>query len=76
MGSPTARTQVRRLRERGVYERDAIEAILDEAPICHLGFVHDGQPFVIPTIHARAGDVLYVHGSPASRMLKTLAAGC
>ena len=75
MGSTSARTQVRRLKERGVYERDAIEAILDEGPICHLGFVHDGQPFVIPTIHARAGDVLYIHGSPASRMLKTLAGG-
>ena len=72
---PTARTEVRRLRERGVYDREAIEAILDEALICHLGFVHDDHPFVIPTIHARAGDTLYVHGSPASRMLKTLATG-
>jgi nitroimidazol reductase NimA-like FMN-containing flavoprotein (pyridoxamine 5'-phosphate oxidase superfamily) len=73
--APTARTTVRRLRERGVYERDAIEAILDEALICHLGFVHQGQPFVIPTIHARSGDTVFVHGSPASRMLKTMADG-
>ena len=60
-------TRVRRHPERGVYERDAIAAILDEALICHVGFVHDGHPYVIPTIHARSGDVLYLHGSPASR---------
>ena len=71
----TARTRVRRHPERGVYERAAIEAILDEALFCHVGFVDDGQPFVIPTIHARAGDVLYLHGSPASRLLRELAGG-
>ena len=73
--APTPRTTVRRLRERGVYDRDAIDAILDEALICHLGFVHDGQPFVIPTIHARSGNTVFVHGSPASRMLKTMSDG-
>lgn len=73
--APTTRTQVRRLRERGVYDRPAIDAILDEALICHLGFVHDGHPFVIPTIHARKDDVIFVHGSPASRMLQTMSEG-
>ncbi len=68
-------TRVRRHPERGVYERPAIDAILDEALFCHVGFVIDEQPYVIPMIHARAGDVLYLHGSPASRMLRTLAKG-
>ena len=71
----TDRMRVRRHPERGVYERGPIDAILDEALICHVGFVVEGQPFVIPTIHARAGDVLYLHGSPASRMLRTLRDG-
>jgi nitroimidazol reductase NimA-like FMN-containing flavoprotein (pyridoxamine 5'-phosphate oxidase superfamily) len=70
-----ASTRVRRHPERGAYDRETIAAILDEAFVCHLGFVHDGRPFVIPTIHARSGDVLYLHGSPASRMLRTLADG-
>jgi nitroimidazol reductase NimA-like FMN-containing flavoprotein (pyridoxamine 5'-phosphate oxidase superfamily) len=52
-----------------------VNAILDEALVCHVGFVSDGQPFVIPTIHARAGDQVFVHGSAASRMLKTLQGG-
>jgi nitroimidazol reductase NimA-like FMN-containing flavoprotein (pyridoxamine 5'-phosphate oxidase superfamily) len=72
---PSARTDVRRHPERGRYDRELIHAILDEAPICHVGFVVDGQPFVIPTIHARVGDTLYLHGSPASRMLRTIADG-
>jgi uncharacterized protein len=71
----TKRTTVKRLPARGVYDRAAIEAILDEALICHVGFVHDGQPFVIPTGFARDGDSLYLHGSPASRMLRTLSGG-
>jgi nitroimidazol reductase NimA-like FMN-containing flavoprotein (pyridoxamine 5'-phosphate oxidase superfamily) len=71
----SASTRVRRHPERGAYDRETIAAILDEAFVCHLGFVHDGRPFVIPTIHARSGDVLYLHGSPASRMLRTLADG-
>ena len=69
------RTTIRRHPHRGVYDRAAIDAILDEALICHLGFVHDGQPYVIPTIHARADDVVYLHGSPASRMLQTTRRG-
>ena len=56
--------------ERGAYDRATIDPILDEALICHLGFVVDGRPFVIPTIHARDGDTLYIHGSPGSRMLR------
>jgi nitroimidazol reductase NimA-like FMN-containing flavoprotein (pyridoxamine 5'-phosphate oxidase superfamily) len=71
----STRNRVKRHPERGVYEREAIAAILDEALFCHVGFVVDAQPFVIPTIHARAGDVLYLHGSTASRMLRTLAGG-
>src|SRR5438034_11821624 len=70
-GVPSARTMVKRHPERGAYERETIDAILDEALICHVGFVHDGDPFVIPTIHARDGDALYLHGSPGSRMLRT-----
>ncbi|MET0831624.1 MAG: pyridoxamine 5'-phosphate oxidase family protein, partial [Acidimicrobiia bacterium] len=72
---PTSRTEVRRLAERGSYERSVIDAVLDEALICHVGFVHDGGPVVIPTIHARAGDTLYLHGSPASRMLRSMRSG-
>lgn len=72
---PTARTDVKRHPERGAYDRATIDAILDEALICHLGFIVDGQPFVIPTIHARDGDVLYVHGSPGSRMLRNAKEG-
>ena len=71
----TRRTTVKRLPARGVYEREAIEAILDEALICHVGFTVQDQPYVIPTIHARSGDVLYLHGSTASRMLRSLAEG-
>ena len=75
--SPTSRpvTRLQRHPERGRHDRETLDAILDEALICHVGFVAGGRPFVIPTIHARVGDVLYVHGSPASRMLKTLAGG-
>jgi hypothetical protein len=71
----TSRTEVRRHPERGAYDRSVIEQILDEALFCHVGFVHGGHPFVIPTIHARAGDTLFIHGSPASRMLRELADG-
>jgi nitroimidazol reductase NimA-like FMN-containing flavoprotein (pyridoxamine 5'-phosphate oxidase superfamily) len=72
---PTARTKVKRHPERGDYERETIDAILDEGLICHLGFVVDSQPFVIPTIHARDGDTLYIHGSPGSRMLRAAKQG-
>jgi nitroimidazol reductase NimA-like FMN-containing flavoprotein (pyridoxamine 5'-phosphate oxidase superfamily) len=72
---PTPRTTLRRLPARGHFDRATVNAILDEALVCHVGFVSDGQPFVIPTIHARAGDQVFVHGSAASRMLKTLQGG-
>lgn len=72
---PTERTRVRRLPERGVYDREAIDAILDEALICHVAYVVDGRPRVIPTIHARDGDVLYIHGSNASRTLRAAKGG-
>jgi len=73
--APTDRTRVRRVPQRGAYERETVEAILDETLISHVGFVHDGQSVVIPTLHARLGDRLYLHGSAASRMLRTLAKG-
>lgn len=71
----TERTTVRREPHRGVYEREAIYAILDAGFVCHMGFVHDGHPFVIPTSYWRIDDDLYVHGSSASRMLRTLGNG-
>jgi uncharacterized protein len=73
--APTDRTRVRRVPQRGTYERETVEAILDETLVSHVGFVHEGQPVVIPTLHARLGDRLYLHGSAASRMLRTLARG-
>jgi nitroimidazol reductase NimA-like FMN-containing flavoprotein (pyridoxamine 5'-phosphate oxidase superfamily) len=73
---PSARTQVKRHPERGVYERERIDEILDEALICHLAWVAaDGTPRVIPTIHVRVDDTLYVHGSEASRTLRSVRAG-
>lgn len=71
----TPRTRVVREPQRGVYDRDTVNAILDEAFLCHVGFVVDGQPYVIPTSYGRDGDVLYVHGSAASRMLRNLDKG-
>lgn len=71
----TERTRVRRLAKRGAYDRETIYAILDEAYVCHVGFSVDGTPVVIPTIHWRDGDRLYVHGSAASRMLRNLRQG-
>ncbi|MGA3027782.1 MAG: pyridoxamine 5'-phosphate oxidase family protein [Bryobacteraceae bacterium] len=68
--TPTERTQVRRLPKRGVYDKAQVHAILDEGRICHVGFVVDGQPFVVPTGYARCGDRIYIHGSPASRMIR------
>jgi len=73
--APSARTRVRRLPERGRYDRAAIDAVLDAGLVAHLGFVSDGQPFVVPTLHARVGDVVYVHGSAASRALRALSGG-
>lgn len=73
--APTPRTTLRRLPARGRFDRETVNAILDEGLMCHVGFVAEGQPFVIPTIHARSGDRVYLHGSAASRMLKTLEGG-
>lgn len=73
--SPTTRTTLKRLPKRGSFERETVYGILDEGFVCHVGFIVDGQPFVIPTAYGRAGDVLYIHGARASRMQKTLAAG-
>jgi uncharacterized protein len=64
----TERTRLRRLPERGTYDRATVHAILDEGFICHLGFVVDGQPYVIPTGYARVGETLYLHGSTGSRL--------
>jgi nitroimidazol reductase NimA-like FMN-containing flavoprotein (pyridoxamine 5'-phosphate oxidase superfamily) len=66
---------VQRLPKRGVYDRGTIYAILDEAPICHVGFVVEAQPYVLPTIHARIGDRLYLHGANTNRMLGALRGG-
>ncbi len=66
---------MRRAPKRGVYDREEIDAILDEALVCHVGFVHDDQPFVIPTLHARVGDEVYIHLSSASRLVRTLSGG-
>jgi nitroimidazol reductase NimA-like FMN-containing flavoprotein (pyridoxamine 5'-phosphate oxidase superfamily) len=72
---PTKKTRVKRIPKRGAYDREAINAILDEAIICHVGFVAEGQPYVIPTGFARVGENLYIHGSAASRMLRNLGSG-
>ena len=69
------RTTVKRMPKRGHYDRETIDAILDEAIVCHIGFEAEGQPYVIPSLHARVGDVLYLHGSSASRMLRWLGEG-
>ena len=69
---PTLRTTVRRLPQRGAYDRATIHAILDEGFVCHVGFVHEGQPFVIPTNYARWGEQMVIHGAVVSRMLGTL----
>ncbi len=73
--TPTPRTQVRRLPKRASYDKEQVHAILDAGYICHVGFVIDGQPFVIPTGYARFGDQLYIHGSAASRMLRSASEG-
>jgi nitroimidazol reductase NimA-like FMN-containing flavoprotein (pyridoxamine 5'-phosphate oxidase superfamily) len=71
----TERTRVRRVPARGVFDRAAIYAILDEAFVCHVAFAVDGQPYAIPTGYARLDDALYLHGAAASRMVRQLAAG-
>jgi len=64
----TERTRARRLPERAAYDRATVHAILDEGFLCHVGFVADGQPYVIPTGYARVGEVVYLHGSTGSRL--------
>jgi uncharacterized protein len=71
----TPLNRVRRIPDRGIYDHDEIYAIVDAALICHVGIIEEGQPFVIPTIHGRDGDTLYLHGAKASRMLKYIAGG-
>jgi nitroimidazol reductase NimA-like FMN-containing flavoprotein (pyridoxamine 5'-phosphate oxidase superfamily) len=71
----TERTKLKRLPKRGHFDRETVYGILDEGFICHVGFAPQGQPFVIPTGYARVDDKLYVHGSQASRMLRTLSGG-
>jgi nitroimidazol reductase NimA-like FMN-containing flavoprotein (pyridoxamine 5'-phosphate oxidase superfamily) len=71
----TRRTTVARSPELARYERETIHAIIDEALLCHVGFVVEGQPYVMPTLHTRIGDRLYLHGSVSSRMLKSIKLG-
>jgi nitroimidazol reductase NimA-like FMN-containing flavoprotein (pyridoxamine 5'-phosphate oxidase superfamily) len=73
--APSPRTRLVREADRAVYDRAAAYKILDEGFICHLGFVADGQPFVIPTSYGRVDDNLYIHGSAASRMLRRIDEG-
>ena len=73
--TPTTRTTLKRLPKRAEYDRAAVYGILDEGFVCHVGFVSDGSPFVIPTGYARIDDSLYIHGSAASRMLKAIEGG-
>lgn len=72
---PSDRTTVKRLPKRASYDRDTIHAILDEGLVCHVAFTVDGQPTVIPTIYVRIGEAVYLHGSPASRMLQLVQRG-
>jgi len=71
----TARTTVRRIAQRGAYDRATIHQILDEGLVCHVGFVMDGQPTVIPMVYVRVGERVCLHGSKASRLMRILAAG-
>src|ERR1700692_2533195 len=71
----TDRTKVRRHPERGTYDRDTIYGILDEAFVCHVGFIVEDVPYVVPTNYVRVGDKLFLHGSTASRLMKTLGSG-
>jgi nitroimidazol reductase NimA-like FMN-containing flavoprotein (pyridoxamine 5'-phosphate oxidase superfamily) len=73
--TPTEKTRVRRKPDRGTYDRELIYKILDEAFVCQVAFVADGQPFVVPTNYVRVGDKLLLHGSPGSRLMKTLSSG-
>ena len=72
MKAPSSRARIRRAPQRASYDKAVIDGILDEAIVCHLGFVDDGQAFVIPTLHARVEDLVFVHGASASRALRRL----
>lgn len=72
---PTPRTTLRRLPNRGSYDRALIDSILDEALVCHVGLCDEGQPYVLPMNYARMGDAIYLHGSVASRLLQALRGG-
>lgn len=71
----TPRTQLKRQPARGVYDRAVIERILDHGFVCHVGFVFEGRPVCLPMVYGRLGDAIYLHGSPASRLLRTLRDG-
>jgi nitroimidazol reductase NimA-like FMN-containing flavoprotein (pyridoxamine 5'-phosphate oxidase superfamily) len=73
--TPTKKTRVTRKPDRGRYDRQTVYDILDQAFVCHVGFIADGMPVVVPTNYVRAGDKLFLHGSMASRLMKTLASG-
>ncbi len=73
--TPTERTKVRRKPDRGTYDRELIYGILDQAFVCSIGFVVDGLPYAVPTNYVRVGDKLFLHGSTASRLMRTLASG-
>jgi nitroimidazol reductase NimA-like FMN-containing flavoprotein (pyridoxamine 5'-phosphate oxidase superfamily) len=73
--TPTEKTKVRRKPDRANYERETIYRILDEAFVCNVAFIADGQPYVVPTNYVRVGERLLLHGSPASRLMKTLSSG-
>ncbi len=73
--TPTERTTLKRLPQRGAFDRETVYGILDEGFVCHVGFVVEGEPVVIPTAYGRAGDELFIHGARASRMLKALREG-
>lgn len=72
---PTSRSKLRRIPQRGCYDREVVNAIIDEALICHVAIAHDGLPRVIPMFHARIDATLYLHGSAASHLLRALGAG-
>jgi nitroimidazol reductase NimA-like FMN-containing flavoprotein (pyridoxamine 5'-phosphate oxidase superfamily) len=71
----TTRSQVRQIGNRGRYDRETVYAIVDQSPLCHVGFAVEGQPYVIPTLHAREGDELLLHGAPESRLIRHVQSG-
>lgn len=75
MKNSSDKSRIRRIPKRGIYEREEIYAILDKECVCHVSFIYEGYPVIIPTIYGRKGNFLYLHGATSSRMLKTLAQG-